>query len=127
MANYLDVEKVLITWLAQRFPSVRLCAELPNTLAGDTVQVVQFGGAADDIPFAEASVDIDAYALTRQQAKTLAQDVQHAVMYELPGLKADGGVVLSAANITAPSWAPYDNTTVRRMTSSYRIRTHNPI
>lgn len=124
---YADIEKILVGWLAPRFPTARLCTELPNTLAGDTIQVVQFGGAADEIPFADATVDIDTYALTRLQARVLSEQVRHAVMYDLPGTKVDGAIVLSAFNFSAPSWAPHDNTTVRRMNAAYRIRTHNPI
>jgi hypothetical protein len=124
---YIDVERGLIGWLAERFPAARLCAELPNTLTGDTIQVVQYGGRADDVPFADALVDVDYYALTRLGSRQGAEAVRHALMYELPGQELGGGILLSVSNISAPSWAPHDNTSVRRTTAAYSVRTHNPI
>lgn len=124
---YADVELDLIGWLVPQFSGSRLCSELPNSLVGDTIQVVQFGGPTDDIPFAEFNVDIDVYSLTRARSRQLAREVQQAVMYALPGTKIAGSIYLSASTISAPSWAPYDNTSVRRTTATYRIRTHNPI
>ena len=124
---YVDVEKGLIDWLAAHFPSARVCAELPAELPAQTIQVVRFGGGRPSVPFDEANVDIDCYAATREQARVLAEQVCSAVMYVLPGYKANGAIYLSADCFSAPSWAPYDNTNVRRMTAAYRLRTHNPI
>ena len=124
---YVDVEKVLIGWLAEHFPDSRVCAELPNTLPARTIQVVRFGGGRPSVPFDEANVDIDSYAATRVEARTLAERVSDALMYELPGHSEDGAIFVAAECFSAPSWIPYDNTTVRRFTAAYRIRTHNPI
>lgn len=124
---YVDVEKALIGWLADRFPNARVCAELPADLPELTIQVVRFGGGRPQIPFDEANVDIDVYGPNRVQARALAEQVSHAVMYSLPRYVADGAIFVAADCFSAPSWAPYDNTDVRRMTSTYRIRTHNPI
>lgn len=127
MGQYVDVEKTLVVWLATRFPSARSCTELPATLPPLVVQIQRFGGGRPEIPFDEATVDVDCYAPDRATARDFAEQVAHALMYELPGLKADGAIVLSAECLTAPSWAPYDNTNVRRITAAYLIRTHNPI
>lgn len=127
MGQYLDVEKTLVNWLATRFPSARSCTELPATLPAQVVQVVRFGGGRPTVPFDEATVDVDCYAVDRVSARNFAEDVSHALTFELPGLAVDGAIVLSAECLTAPSWAPYDNTNVRRMTAAYLIRTHNPI
>jgi hypothetical protein len=124
---YVDVEKVLIGWLSDRFPAARVCAELPADLPEQTIQVVRLGGGRPAVPFDDANVDIDCYAGNRMAARDLAEQVSHALMYELPGHVADGAIFLAADCFSAPSWAPYDNTTVRRMTAAYRIRTHNPI
>lgn len=124
---YADVEKILIGWLTVRFPGNRVAAELPADLTNPTIQVARFGGGRPTVPFDDANVDIDCYATSRVAAHTLAEQVSHALMYELPGHREDGALVVSAACFSAPSWLPYDNTTVRRYTAAYRIRTHNPI
>jgi hypothetical protein len=72
-----------VGWLTD-FPDARVCAELPADLPAFTIQVVRFGGGRPQIPFDEANVDIDCYAPNREQARTLAEQVCHAVMYSLP-------------------------------------------
>lgn len=124
---YVDVEKALIGWLGEQFSTVRVCAELPADLPERTIQVVRFGGGRPSVPFDDANVDIDCYAPTRVAARDLAEQVSHAVMYALPRYATDGAIFISAACISAPAWAPHDNTNVRRMTAAYRIRTTNPI
>ena len=69
---------------------------------------------------------VDCYGVDRSSAKRLAEDVSHALLFDLPGFRAgDGTLVVSVECLSAPSWAPYDNTTVRRMTAAYQFRTHN--
>ena len=124
---YVDVEKALIGWLAVRFPTSRVCAELPADLPPLTIQVQRFSGGRPTVPFDIANIDVDCYAPDRVQVRELAEQVCHALMYALPRYVADGAIFLSADCFSAPSWAPYDNTSVRRMTAAYSIRTHNPI
>lgn len=126
MGTYGDIELLLTDWLASQL-SVRTCTELPATLTGDIVQVVRFGGTRPNIPFDLAHVDVDAFSATRASSRNLAERVCTALMYSLPGYSASGVRFLSAEPISAPSWAPYDNTSVRRSTAAYLIRTHNPI
>lgn len=127
MAGYADVEALLVGWLAARFPTVRACTELPAALPPQTIQVVRFGGGPGAIPFDLAHVDIDCYAADRAGAHALAASVQAALMYALPGYSTNGSRVLSAECTSGPSWAPYDNTNVRRNTAAYQVRTANPI
>jgi hypothetical protein len=125
---YGDIEALLIDWLTPRFTGSRVCAELPATLPDSTIQVVRFGGGRPSVPFDLANVDIDCYGITRAAAHDLAEQVAHGLMFDLPGYWAtDGTGVIGVACLSAPNWAPYDNTNVRRMTAAYQIRTHNPI
>ena len=123
---YGDIEQILVAWLAARFIDARVCTELPATLPSKTIQAVRFGGPRRSVPFDQPLVDIDCYGVDRSSAKRLAEDVSHALLFDLPGFRAgDGTLVVSVECLSAPSWAPYDNTTVRRMTAAYQFRTHN--
>lgn len=124
---YGDVEQITVAWLASRILDARTCTELPAILPAKTIQVVRFGGGRPGIPFDLANVDVDCYAADRATSKGLAERVAHALMFDLPGFTAGGTTVVSVECLSAPSWAPYDNTTVRRMTAAYQFRTHNPV
>jgi hypothetical protein len=124
---YGDVEAIAVPWLAARFTDARACTELPATLPAKTIQVVRFGGSRPELPYDLANVDVDCYAGDRAAAHLLAERVAHALMYDLPGYRVGGTTVLSVECLNGPSWAPYDNTSVRRMTAAYQFRTHNLI
>lgn len=126
MAGYGDIEKILTGWLASHL-TVRTCTELPATLPAEIVQVVRFGGGRPSIPFDDAHVDVDCYAADRSSAHDLAERVAQALMHDLPGFTSGQVTALSAECLSGPSWAPYDNTSVRRYTAAYLVRTHNPI
>lgn len=125
--TYGDVEQLLTGWLAGHLSGVRVCTELPATLPAQVVQVVRFGGTRPTIPFDLANVDVDCYTADRWSSHNLAEQVASLLMYTLPGTPLSGVTFLSAEPISAPSWAPYDNTNVRRTTAAYLIRSHNPI
>ncbi len=124
--GYADVEAVLVGWLGSEL-GVRVVTELPAILPAEIIRVSRFGGGRAEFPFDVASVDVDTFAATRRAAIQLGERVAFALMYDLPGLVSGGAIVLAAECVSAPSWAPYDNTNVRRSIASYRIRTHNPL
>jgi hypothetical protein len=124
---YGDIEALLVDWLTPRFTSSRLCTELPATLPESTIQVVRFGGGRPMVPFDLPSVDVDCYGQTRSAARGVAEQVAHALVFDLPGFVWAGVRVISVECVSGPSWAPYDNTNVRRLSAAYQIRTHNPI
>lgn len=123
--TYGDVEAITVAWLAAQFDGVRVCTETPATLPAQVIQVVRFGGGRPSIPYDVATVDVDCYAADRAASKQLAEQVAHALVFDLPGYRAGTTAVLSVECLSAPSWAPWDNTTVRRTTAAYQIRTHN--
>jgi hypothetical protein len=125
-ARYGNVEQLMGRWL-EGSTQIRTVSELPATLPDKVIQVVRFGGGRPEFPFDIANVDVDCYATTRQAANDLAEDVASRLMYDLPGQRLFGVLFVSVECLTAPSWAPYDNTTVRRMTAAYQVRTQNPI
>lgn len=118
-----DAELVIRTALDAEFTSARVVTETPSNL-GDVlpcIQVTRFGGADDVLVLDAAHIDIDTYAATRQAAADLAEQVRTYLRLTLPGTSHGGGFVADVTTISAPTWTPYDNTTLRRFTASYRI------
>lgn len=122
-----SAESLVRNWLATQFPSpIRVVTELPADLgATQVIQVTRFGGSDDWITLDSANVDIDAFASTRDAARTLAEQVRTAVRLHLPGYAASGAAVQSVTTISAPRWVPHDNTNLRRFVASYRITIHS--
>ncbi|WP_310962149.1 hypothetical protein [Nocardioides terrisoli] len=126
------VEPLLVTWLAARFPGVRVCTETPANLAEvvPCIQVVGIGGSGDRLQFDSPRVDCDVYdaahdqASARENARTLAQQVRDALLQELPGQSVGDAFVLSVDEFMSPTWTPYDNTVLRRFTLSVGLRLH---
>lgn len=120
------VETFLHDWLKARFPAARLCTELPANLADAVplLQVVGIGGTGEAYNFDSPRADIDAFGLTRTLARELALGVHEAVLNELPGVTINGTTALSASSFMYPTWAPYENTNVRRFVLSVGLRLH---
>lgn len=115
-----DVELLLVAWLNEQLSDVRVCAELPATLPAQTVRVNRIGGPrlyALDRP----TVVVDVFAGDRGAAFGLAQQVEDLLYLKLPGVPVNGAAVSHVATISGPSWAPYDNTGVRRVTATYQM------
>jgi hypothetical protein len=122
-----SAESLVRGWLAEQFTPTRVVTELPANL-GDVVPVIQvtrFGGSDDVIVLDNAHIDVDTFAATRDDARTLAEQVRTALRLHLPGVTTGGGVVTSVTTMSAPRWVPYDNTNLRRFVASYRITIHS--
>jgi len=120
-------EAFVRTWLAAQFPSARVVTELPANL-GDVlpvIQVTRFGGSDDFLTLDAANIDIDTFAASRDDARSLGEQVRTALRLHFPGYAAGGGAVQSVTTISAPRWVPYDNTGLRRFVASYRITIHS--
>lgn len=123
---YIDVEAVLVTWLAGNL-GVRCVTELPANLQDvlPVVRVVRVGGT-DRVPSLDrAVVDVDFYDADRPAAILLARRGHAALRFELPGSRVAGGVVSMVGTVSAPSWRPYDDTALRRFGGSYEITLHS--
>jgi hypothetical protein len=121
-----DVEQMLVAWLGLQFPGSRFVTEAPAdssfsaAVAGGLVRVQRVGGPrmyAIDRP----TVVIDCFKPDRPAAKALALQVADALYLRLPGVPLPGGVVGHVAEISGPSWVPWDDTNVRRVVATYQI------
>jgi hypothetical protein len=122
-----SAEGFIRDWLAAQFAPTRVVTELPANLADvvPLLQVTRFGGQDDFITLDAANIDIDAFAVGRDAARTLAEQARTAVRLHLPGYASGGAAVQSVTTISAPRWVPYDNTSLRRFVASYRITIHS--
>lgn len=126
-----DVEQMLVSFLDAQLSGVRAVTEVPASPSFESslpiVRVVRTGGPRR-YAIDTATVVIDCFAKPnagdgtgRPAAKQLAQRVADALYLSLPGQKVAGGVVGHVAEVSGPSWAPWDNTDVRRVVATYQI------
>lgn len=121
-----DIEQMLIAWLPQEFPGVRACTETPagdeftTAAAGGLIRVVRVGGGRQQ-SLHQPRVVLDFFKPSRPAAKAFAMDVAEALFWRLPGTSVAGGGVSHVVEVSGPSWAPWDNTSVRRFTATYQL------
>jgi len=116
-------ELVVRSYLAGQFPDVRVVTETPGNLANvlPCIEVNRFGGSDDIYTLDVANLDIDVFAASRADAYMLAEQVRTNLRLHAEGQEVDGALIAQVATLSAPKWVPYDNTTMRRISASYRI------
>ena len=123
--NYTDVEELLVAYLSAKFPSYRICTELPAQITQTTVQVVRIGGF-DSAAIDTATVSVDIYAADRGTANDASGIVRAALNNgALAGYTNGSATVATISTIGGPGWRPYDDTDVRRIGATYAISVHN--
>lgn len=119
----IDCESLARTWLDDAFPDAKVSTETDTTLGDNLPWIrVERGGGADkqyviDFPL----IDVDVFHSTRILARTLAEQVRDSLILTLPGKVVGPGNVRFAETILAPIWAPWDNTSLRRFTATYKL------
>jgi hypothetical protein len=124
-----DIERLLTVYLETAL-EVRVVAELPADLtAPETLPIVQVEeapGPGWTIPTLDVcDVDVDVYAVGRQESRQLAEQVRALVM-AMTGLMFDDGltVVSKVETQRKPTLLPYDDSDIRRMGGAYRYTLH---
>jgi hypothetical protein len=126
-----DIEQVLIAWLKTQFPAAEAVTETPASpefeAALPIIKVVRVGGGRR-YSVHSPSVIIECFATGpasgqsgRPAAKELAGQVAEALYGQLPGTSVNGAIIGHVAEVSGPSWAPWDNTNVRRFVATYQI------
>ena len=126
MANYADVEDLLVDWLKAK-GWVNVVTEEPGNLhlVMPLLVVNRYGGGDDMIAIDKANVDIDCYASTAVTAKAGIETVRRQVRTQLSGHAASGAVVARVETISGPTRLPYDSRSqVRRFGISIRLTLH---
>lgn len=122
--GYAGVEALLIPWVAARLDA-RGVTDLPANLADvmPLFQLVRVGGPSDDNNprFDMPTITIDYFAADRAAAQALAESGDDLIRVTLPGQQINGSTFTRSQTITGPHWTPYDDTNLRRITSSYRL------
>lgn len=126
---FCDVEALLIRWLSDQLPHVRVLATLPTGVEHTlpVVQVLRVGGAAVHQPFSpggplhdRADLDVDVYAATRPDAVDLAGHLSQLIP-QARSIKLPGGVVTQVIENAGPAWRPDYNPQVARVGATYEL------
>lgn len=119
----IPAEHVVVAWLEADLTGVRVVTETPKDLATEVplVQVVGIGGSDSVLTLDTATIDVDAFALTREAARDLAERARTSMRVTLPGRTVAGAFVARVETVSAPKWVPYDNTALRRFVATYRV------
>lgn len=126
---FVHVETVLVEYLTEQFPDVRVCTETPSTMTGDpiVVRVEKIGGNDGIVSFDHSRVDIDVFGPDRDTARKFAEQVRTSLIFDAPGKTAAGVVIADAKTSSSPSRAHWDNSSLRRFVATYEVTTHaNP-
>lgn len=128
-----DVEALVVDWLTERLPGVRVLVDLPARFddALPVVRVTCIGGAGRWQPWnpgalplvRDARIDIDVFAANREQAADLAVQVSNE-LFAARGHADRWGRVAAVRQEAGPAWRPDYNPNIRRfgLTSVLTIR-----
>lgn len=128
---YPSVEMLLVFWLTDEFPAVRVAVQTAADLQDNLpfVAVRRIGGRDDVLSLDVATVDVDYYAATWAAADEGARQVRLALRTSLPGsvVVTDSGraTVARVDTIGAPAWRPTTDPDLSRCGASYRVVTHS--
>lgn len=126
---FADAEALLIGWLSEQMPTVRIMARLPDELdaAVPLVQVQRVGGRAQTQPWSpggplhdRVSYDLDGFATTREQAADLMRRVC-TLLGELRGNTTGGAVITEVVPNVGPAWRPDYNPRIARFGATYEV------
>ncbi len=116
-----DAELVVASWLRTQVVARVVTSELPADLEDQLplVQVVRIGGSTlVPLRLDNPRLDVDCYASNRTGVSALARRVA-AILPTMRGTTSGGGVVVSVAVETGPSYRPDFNPRVRRSGALY--------
>lgn len=129
----IDSELLVRDWLASTFSDAHVVTEMPKdiTLLNylPLLHVGRFGGTNSRPGLDRAVIDVDSFADAtvgqvldgRNDARKLAERVRDAILRTLPGYVINGATVTGVATVSAPTFRPYDNTSVRRYGATYAV------
>lgn len=129
---YPSVEMALIQWLAARYPGTRVSRQTTAALQENLpwITAKRYAGAGDTtVTLDRASVDVDVYAGSWDEAEELARQVRVALRLYLPGsvIATDSGTctIAKVDTVSAPAERPTTDPDLFRCGGSYRVVTHS--
>lgn len=120
--TFLDVERNLVTWVKTRPGVVGAGTVAPLDMearlaGGAYVRVANLGGPDDSITDAP-TVDVDVFALTRDAARDVAEDIRASLR---PRTRAGGAIIDSVRTSVSPRQLPWTNEKIKRFGATYRL------
>ena len=123
----INVEPVVVAWLnSDPLVVARVVTVTPADLVGNLplVKVEGLGGPRK-LNLGRPTVDVEAYAATRDAARLLAGQVCDSLTYRMRGVIA--GSVVTKVRVPEPDFRPYDNPNVRRFGAICQVWLHDLI
>lgn len=122
----IDVEALVTSWIEANIDGTRAMSETPNNLDEllPVARVRRIGGTYDGFRIDRATVDIDYFDASRDQAAAGALHLQWALHNLFDRARHGDAVVCRVETLTGPRPLPYDNTFLRRFGATYRITVH---
>lgn len=127
--TYPSIPNLLCAW----FPTVAgelsvpvdvrsISTDLPPTYKDSLpfFRITRLGGARQ-LGIDQARVRFETFALTYDDAETLANELDSLVEFDLNSFSDGKGRVMLTQSIAAPQWAPWDDQQVARFMGSYRL------
>lgn len=115
-----DVEASLVAYLTAA-TGVTASVETPSNLEKLPGFIRLIRGPGADDGFTDApSIDVEAFAPTRQEARALAESVR-AAMLDLAGHRAGEVLFDTVRTAVGPYWLDYRNRLVHRVIASYVV------
>lgn len=129
VVHYASVPNLLVSW----FPAV--VGEFSIPISGTAISTDLPDGYKDVLPFVRvsrtsgprqngfdlATVRLEVFALSYDDAETLANELDSLIEWNLHSYTDGLGSVLTTECISAPTWVPWDDDAVTRFMGIYRL------
>lgn len=118
---FADAAAAVATHLSDTL-GVQTCARVPNPRPAEFYRIIRVGGATRERVMDDATIVVEAWAPTDQEADDLAQ-LARAHLLALINTYVDGTLVYRVTDVAAPANFPDPISGVSRVTATYVVTT----
>lgn len=121
--GFVPAESVLVEFLTDTFDGCWVCTETDDLLSENlpVIRVERIGGFERSVVLDVARVDVDVFAATRSEARSLSEDVRSELVHTLPGKAISDAIVGEVVTAAAPARVPHDDSSLRRYSATYEV------
>lgn len=123
--DYADADAALGRWVSLAL-GVPVATETPANLEKRLpfIRLRRVGGTDPELTLDQVVVAVDAFHDDGPSASALASRVRTLLRHRSRGVQLAGCRVGLVGTVTAPIWAAWDDTSLRRYTATYRVTVH---